>query len=223
MEMLASALLPFAAVFIVVVAWRAMRNKAYVCGKQVCGYPDSKRRFVGNWFWGKEIFECPGCGDILHERQSGLTLKALLLLVIGAVFFEEMTDFESDYVTSKNMSLFNPPEPGRAYAVKVGQPIYDTQLRAAGVEGYVITQYSVDENGKVYDIHVTDEQPNGIFTEAAIKALKQSIFRPALKDGKNIRSEKYLIKWSFKMATHDQQTCNKELSELDQRKCTELE
>ena len=204
MEMLASALLPFVALFILVVALRAMRKQHYVCGKQVCGYPDSKQRFVGNWFWGKDILECPGCGDILYEGRIGITGKLLLLLVIGSVFFKEMTDFESDYVTSKNMIHLNPAEPGRAYAVKVGQPIYDTQLRASGVEGYVITQYSVDENGKVYDIHVTEEQPTGIFTEAAIKALKQSIFRPALKDGKNIRSEKHLMKWSFKMATHDQ-------------------
>ena len=204
MEMLGSALLPFVALFILVVALRAMRKQHYVCGKQVCGYPDSKQRFVGNWFWGKDILECPGCGDILYEGRIGITGKLLLLLVIGSVFFKEMTDFESDYVTSKNMIHLNPAEPGRAYAVKVGQPIYDTQLRASGVEGYVITQYSVDENGKVYDIHVTEEQPTGIFTEAAIKALKQSIFRPALKDGKNIRSEKHLMKWSFKMATHDQ-------------------
>ena len=70
MEMLASALLPFAAVFILVVAWTAMRNKLYVCEKQVCGYPDSKQRFVGNWFWGKKKFlNVPGVATFYMSAE----------------------------------------------------------------------------------------------------------------------------------------------------------
>ena len=62
---------------------------------------------------------------------------------------------------------------------------YTDEAKAAGVEGTVVLDLVVGEDGKVRDISVAQGLPNGL-TEAAIKALKQCQFSPGERDGKAV-------------------------------------
>ncbi len=62
---------------------------------------------------------------------------------------------------------------------------YTEEAKAAGVEGTVVLDIIVGEDGKVRDISVAQGLPNGL-TEAAIKALKQCQFSPGERDGKPV-------------------------------------
>jgi periplasmic protein TonB len=62
---------------------------------------------------------------------------------------------------------------------------YTDEALAAGVEGYVIMDVIVGENGEVRSVDVTQKLPNGL-TEAAMKALKQCRFTPGERDGKRV-------------------------------------
>jgi TonB family protein len=116
---------------------------------------------------------------------------AITLLLLGALSNLELV--KKYRAESTQTAVFRAtPKFGKAYAVKIQESYYSYELRAAGIEGYVITEHSVDEEGRVGGVKVIEEQPVEIFTEEAIKAVKKlSInqqYRVGKKSGlKNIR------------------------------------
>jgi protein TonB len=76
------------------------------------------------------------------------------------------------------------PELIRSTQVK---PEYPPIARKAGVEGKVILQIVIDEQGNVLTADVVFSQPSGIFEEAAIKAIMQWKFKPAKQRDKPIK------------------------------------
>jgi protein TonB len=62
---------------------------------------------------------------------------------------------------------------------------YTDEARAAGVEGTVVLDLIVAEDGHVQDVVVSQGLPNGL-TQAAITALKECRFTPGEKDGKPV-------------------------------------
>ena len=74
-----------------------------------------------------------------------------------------------------------PPRP----LVKV-PPFYPLSARAKGIEGKVALVFVVQADGSVSDVAVTDAFPGKIFVEAALRAVRQSRFKPGTKDGKPV-------------------------------------
>jgi protein TonB len=71
--------------------------------------------------------------------------------------------------------------------IKMVTPTYPELAKKAGVEGKVILQIIVDENGNVMDPRVVVADPPGIFEEAALEAILRWKFKPAKQRGNNIR------------------------------------
>ncbi len=71
--------------------------------------------------------------------------------------------------------------------LKMVLPVYPEIAHKAGVEGYVIVQMVVDENGDVLEAKVVVASPPGIFEEAAIAAVMQWKFKPARQRDKPIK------------------------------------
>lgn len=70
--------------------------------------------------------------------------------------------------------------------VKV-QPKYPRTPLQRGIEGYVIVQFTVTENGTVEDPVVVESDPPGMFDRAAINAALKFKYKPRVIDGKPIR------------------------------------
>jgi TonB family protein len=67
------------------------------------------------------------------------------------------------------------------------QPVYPEEALRAGVEGLVVLEAIVDERGRVgHDIKVLRRLGHGC-DEAAVAAVRQWRFRPAIRDGKPIK------------------------------------
>jgi protein TonB len=62
---------------------------------------------------------------------------------------------------------------------------YTDEARAAGVEGTVVLDLVVGEDGRVTAVKVVEGLPNGL-SEAAVAALRQCRFSPGEKDGKPV-------------------------------------
>lgn len=58
------------------------------------------------------------------------------------------------------------------------EPEYPEEARRAGIEGLVILEVGIDQGGRVFDVTVIQAAGHG-FDEAAVAAMKQSIFHPA--------------------------------------------
>ena len=67
------------------------------------------------------------------------------------------------------------------------RPVYPEEALSAGLEGLVVLEAIVDEQGRVgHDIKVVRRLGHG-FDEAAVAAVRQWRFRPATRDGKPIK------------------------------------
>jgi TonB family protein len=77
-------------------------------------------------------------------------------------------------------------------------PRYPELAKKAGMEGKVWVKVFIDEKGKV-EKAVMDSSTNEVFVEAALEAIRQWEFTPALKDGKPIKCE-IVVPFKFRLA-----------------------
>ena len=75
----------------------------------------------------------------------------------------------------------------KPHAISVPQPAYNTNARAAGIEGKVRVRLTVDETGKVIDVTVIAGLGYGL-DEAALAAAREATFEPATQCGKPVRA-----------------------------------
>ena len=75
-------------------------------------------------------------------------------------------------------------------------PDFPQSARDAQVAGSVTLLVLIDEAGRVVGLSVMDAAPEGVFEQAAQRALENTAFYPAQKDGRPVRS-RILIKVEF--------------------------
>ncbi|MFC1543070.1 TonB family protein [Candidatus Neomarinimicrobiota bacterium] len=80
----------------------------------------------------------------------------------------------------------SPPEPIGGYTAIQQHVVYPEPAKSAGIEGSVIVQAFVDENGQVTETIVLRGLPNTGLDEAALAALKNTTFKPAQQEGKPV-------------------------------------
>ncbi|MGH8113999.1 MAG: energy transducer TonB [Rhodanobacteraceae bacterium] len=85
-----------------------------------------------------------------------------------------------------------PPKPvgesRAAVVVMAAAPSYPIQAARNQTSGYAVVAFTVSAEGTVEKAHVVDSSPRRMFDSAAIQAVKQSRFKPALKDGQPVAS-----------------------------------
>lgn len=91
--------------------------------------------------------------------------------------------------TPARRAASDPCEEGRAKPklVHLPQPAYTESARAAGIEGKVRVQMTVDEAGKVIDVKALAGLGHGL-DEAALQAARAATFEAAVRCGKPTRS-----------------------------------
>ena len=89
---------------------------------------------------------------------------------------------------------------GSYQILKGAKPFYSAELRKKSIEGWVIVQFSLDETGKVDFAEVYKEYPVGVFSDSAIRSVRESIYKPTVKDGIPQRTDGLLRKVNFKMS-----------------------
>ncbi|NOZ08523.1 MAG: energy transducer TonB [FCB group bacterium] len=66
------------------------------------------------------------------------------------------------------------------------RPVYPDIAQEAGIEGKVIVDFFVDENGDVTDIYVYQGIPNTGLNEAAMDAIRKTKFKPAMQRDRKV-------------------------------------
>lgn len=69
--------------------------------------------------------------------------------------------------------------------VKVA-PQYPRRAQNRGIEGWVLLEFTVTENGSVSDVQVIQFEPSAVFNSAAINAAKKFKYKPRIVNGKPI-------------------------------------
>jgi len=105
--------------------------------------------------------------------------------IVGGIEISRVSDFEVS--ESLFMSAFNLTEvdqPPRA--VRTFPPQYPYIAKRDNIEGRVMLKFVVDTDGLPRESRVEESVPEGVFDEAALKALERYRFRPAIKNGKAV-------------------------------------
>lgn len=105
--------------------------------------------------------------------------------IVGGIEIARVSDFEiSD---SLFMSAFGITEVDQApRAIRTFPPQYPYTAKRDNIEGRVLLKFVVDTDGLPKEAKVEVSEPEGVFDEAALKALERYRFRPAVKDGKTV-------------------------------------
>ncbi|CAM4281692.1 TonB family protein [Pseudoalteromonas byunsanensis] len=75
------------------------------------------------------------------------------------------------------------------------EPVYPSEAANAGQDGYVTLQFTVDGRGHTNNIEILDAQPQGVFEQSAINALRQWQYTPA-----SDTSELYTVQLDYAMS-----------------------
>ena len=63
-------------------------------------------------------------------------------------------------------------------------PIYPSRASRRGIEGWVEVIFTINTNGATEDVQVVAEEPPGVFSRAAVKAVRKWKYKPQMIDGK---------------------------------------
>jgi TonB family protein len=83
--------------------------------------------------------------------------------------------------------------------VKSVQPDYPRKAREDSIEGWVELDFTVAESGRVRELSVRAANPRGVFDQAAIGAVSQWRYKPALVDAKPV-AQRARIRVRFALA-----------------------
>ena len=75
-----------------------------------------------------------------------------------------------------------------ALALAPAAPNYPIQAARNQTSGYAVVEFIVSPDGSVENPHVIESSPRRVFDTAAMQAVRQSKFKPALKDGEPVAS-----------------------------------
>ncbi len=71
-------------------------------------------------------------------------------------------------------------------AISLEQPQFPTAARMSGIEGWVTVSYTIDDKGRVSDVHIVDAKPRRVFDSAVRKAVHNWRFEPTVVDGQPV-------------------------------------
>jgi len=73
-------------------------------------------------------------------------------------------------------------------AIQVVDPVYPQSAQARGIEGFVVVEVLISESGEVTEAKVLSAQPEGLFNNSALEAIRKWKFSAGIENGKTVAS-----------------------------------
>ncbi|MDE2921431.1 MAG: energy transducer TonB [Acidobacteriota bacterium] len=116
------------------------------------------------------------------ERESAAVLEAAAVEVLREAAEQRQSAAVGVALAAGTQHSMMLPESNRPVKAHDVAPQYPDLAREARIQGVVILKTLIDDEGNVADIEVLKSLPMGL-SEAAVDAVKQWKFRPAMVDG----------------------------------------
>lgn len=121
----------------------------------------------------------------------------IILFIAASLLLLNSTTFSQEKAIEKM------PDPIGGIRGIAKNVIYPEEAKKAGVEGKVVIQALIDENGDVIKTSILKSLGSGC-DEAALKAIKKTKFTPGMNKGKKVKAE-VKIPISFKLNDCDKE------------------
>jgi TonB family protein len=121
------------------------------------------------------------------EKRNG-QWKLIQMGVIGTAVYESLAAHQRQEMERAKMKPYDkPPKPIGGIAALQKNLVYPEEARYRGIEGMVILEILINENGKVEDTRVV-KSLNADCDIAAVSAIQKTRWEPAEKEGKPIKT-----------------------------------
>lgn len=110
----------------------------------------------------------------------------------GGVRFEPPSGLAID---PRESGLFNLDS--NAVPLVQTQPAYPNRAAQKGIEGYVVVEFDVDEQGSVINPRILYAEPQGYFEQASLRALERYRYQPKVVNGKEVKMLGIQQKFTF--------------------------
>ena len=121
------------------------------------------------------------------------------LLLVSAVTANTALATQPQHKVSK-------AEATHATPVKTVNPVYPKAAAAKNVEGFVVLQFDITEEGATDNIRVVESEPAGVFDKNAKKAFEHWEYKPRIQNGQAQHQTGLLVQLDFKLAEDPQQS-----------------
>ncbi|MEM8768111.1 MAG: energy transducer TonB [Pseudomonadota bacterium] len=82
-------------------------------------------------------------------------------------------------------------------------PTYPPLAKAEGIEGTVVIRYGVSVDGRVINARIDSAEPEGVFEDAALAAVRSWRYNPALQDGEPVAVDNVVSTVRFELSAND--------------------
>jgi protein TonB len=79
----------------------------------------------------------------------------------------------------------------------VSAPAYPPHALQRGIEGHVVAEFSLDEEGRVRETTIIESVPTGVFDTAVLRAVKKFVYCPEVVDGIGGNNQPIRKRFSF--------------------------
>ena len=79
------------------------------------------------------------------------------------------------------------------------RPTYPERALQRGIEGHVLMEFTVTEDGSVTNQNVLESEPAGIFDRVALEASTRFEYKPRIVDGSPVETEGVRYKFTFEL------------------------
>lgn len=101
---------------------------------------------------------------------------------LGAIQAQAVSDADADLVMTEDAVDVKPRPSGGQWEM----PGYPPLARKRGVEGYVKLFFVINTEGRVEQVQILEAQPEGVFEDAAMAAIRKQRFEPAKYKGQAV-------------------------------------
>jgi len=135
---------------------------------------------------------------VSHARQILSPIQFFTLLVFAFYMGSVRGTNQSEENLAETLSSGTNVQP-----LKVDAPTYPLRALRQGVEGWVVLRFIVNDDGTTSDIEVVDASIEGYFENAAIKAARARIYKPATLQGKPVMQGNTQLRTIFSIKGSD--------------------
>lgn len=127
------------------------------------------------------------------------SLENIESLTVRAPSINEL-DFPAVHLSNTEIAFHKPDIQIQGYLpLDIVVPEYPAIALQKGIEGWVQVSFTIDINGEVIAPYIIAQQPENVFSKAALKAIAQSRYKPQLFDGQPVVIQGVVEQFTFKL------------------------
>lgn len=162
-----------------------IHSSEYVSNKNLVTFRISKKPQATDQQSAPSSLIAPTTKELLAEQKFLLDES---LSGEGGRFDKELQNMDSNYIPSVELG-----------AGKRIPPIYPQRALMRNIEGYVVVEFTINQDGSISNVVILESKPKGVFDKSVLKAVKKFKYSPRIVNGEALAVHNVQNRFEFKL------------------------